>query len=71
MKKYWHHSGIDSFDNPEIQPLGKGVYRNDLQWGPYPTFDAAKKDLVQMIESDIQNLKDLLRHARALKKESK
>lgn len=68
----WYHTGTDSFDYPEIERFGKfGPPKLSFGFGPFRTFQAAQKDLVNMISSDMDNLRILYNGVIALRRVKK
>lgn len=65
----WYHTGSNSFDHPEIRHFEEGPpYSTDFGFGPFLTWKGARKDLLQMIRSDIENLHYLRKNVHNLVK---
>jgi hypothetical protein len=70
-KQKFYHSGTDSFDNPQIKEFEEGQQPSGFGFGPFVTFQAAKKDMVEMLSGDILNLKYCLANVNRIKGPSK
>lgn len=63
-KSGFYHSGLDSFDNPQIEFIeDRDVWSTELRhllFGPFATFAEAREDLIRTTNEAIANLRDLL-----------
>lgn len=65
-KPGFYHTGMDSFENPEIRFFEHVPHDQSFGFGPFKTFKEARKDFIEMIKYDIENLKHLLSNVKSI-----
>lgn len=64
----WWHSGLDSYDNPQIDLLEPGDFDEHLPHGPFETFEEAKRDLLGKATEQVINVNGLVERVKAMRR---